>query len=277
MRLSGRKASSYAPRWSSRPRAALLSLIGLNFSMFFVQLALQAYQPSVVPEYLGLSYRGINQAYAWQFFSALFLHASVLLFVGNMLVLYVIGRDVEAILGQRHFLYLYFCGGIAGELGHLFFMPGTTMLLGASGGVAAMIMALAIILPELELTDSLFFVLPVKLKMKYFGYALGAIGLILLVFDREGVVGHSACLGGGAAGWLYAHLLGFGRPSFVQRALRRRRMASERRRHMSLEEFIVAEIDPLLEKISQGGLESLTRNERRTLAQVREKMAQPPQ
>lgn len=277
MRLSGRKASSYAPRWSSRPRVALLSLIGLNFSIFATQLLLQVYQPTLVPEYLGLSYRGINQAYAWQFFSALFLHANVFQFVGNMLLLYVIGRDVESILGQKHFLYLYLCGGIAGELGHLFLMPGTTVLLGASGGVAAMVMALAIILPELELTDSLFFVLPVKLKMKYFGYALGAIGLVLLVFDREGIVGHSAYLGGGAAGWLFAHLLGFGRPSIVQRALRRRRLESERRRQMSLEEFIVAEIDPLLEKISLTGLESLTRNERRTLAQVREKMAQPPQ
>jgi len=277
MRLSGRKASSHAPRWSSRPRAVVLSLIGVNFSIFFAQLVLQAYQPTFVPEYLGLSYRGINQAYAWQFFSALLLHADVFQFIGNMLVLYVIGRDVESILGQRHFLYLYLCGGIAGELGHLFLMPSTTVLLGASGGVAAMIMALAIILPELELTDSLFFALPVKLKMKYFGYALGAIGLVLLLFDREGVVGHSAYLGGGAAGWLYAHLLGFGRPSFVQRALRRRRVESERRRQMSLEEFIVAEIDPLLEKISQTGLESLTRNERRTLAQVREKMTQAPQ
>jgi len=277
MRLSGRKASSYAPRWSSRSRVVLLSLIGLNFSIFAAQLVLQAYQPTLIPEYLGLSYRGINQAYAWQFFSALLLHANVFQFVGNMLVLYVIGRDVESILGQKHFLYLYLCGGIAGELGHLFLMPGTTVLLGASGGVAAMVMALAIILPELELTDSLFFALPVKLKMKYFGYALGAIGLVLLVFDRDGIVGHSAWLGGGAAGWLYAHLLGFGRPSFVQRALRRRRLESERREQMSLEEFIVAEIDPLLEKISLTGLESLTRNERRTLAQVREKMAQPPQ
>jgi len=277
MRLSGRKASSYAPRWSSRSRVVLLSLIGLNFSIFAAQLVLQAYQPTLIPEYLGLSYRGINQAYAWQFFSALLLHANVFQFVGNMLVLYVIGRDVESILGQKHFLYLYLCGGIAGELGHLFLMPGTTVLLGASGGVAAMVMALAIILPELELTDSLFFALPVKLKMKYFGYALGAIGLVLLVFDRDGIVGHSAWLGGGAAGWLYAHLLGFGRPSFVQRVLRRRRLESERRQQMSLEEFIVAEIDPLLEKISLTGLESLTRNERRTLAQVREKMAQPPQ
>ena len=276
MRLSGRKASSYAPRWTSRQRVVLLSLIGLNFSIFVAQLALQAYQPGFVPRYLGLSYRGIDQAYAWQFFSALFLSTGVFQFAGNMIVLYVIGRDVEAILGRKHFLYLYFCGAIGGELGHLFLMPATTVLLGASGGVAAMVMALAIILPELELTESLVFILPVKLKMKYFGYALCAISVVLLVVDRNGVVSHSAWLGGGAAGWLYAHLLGFGRPSFLQRALRRRRVESERRRQMSLEEFIVAEIDPLLEKISQTGLESLTRRERRTLAKVREKMTEPP-
>jgi hypothetical protein len=46
---------------------------------------------------------------------------------------------------------------------------------------------------------------------------------------------------------------------------------------MSLDEFITEEIDPLLEKISQTGIESLTRSERRTLAEVREKMAKPPQ
>ena len=92
-----------------------------------------------------------------------------------------------------------------------------------------------------------------------------------------GVVSHSSFLGGCAAGWLYAHLLGYGRPSFVQRALRRRRLESNRRRQMSLEEFIVEEIDPLLEKISRSGVESLTRSERRTLAQVREKMPEPPQ
>ena len=277
MRLSGRKASSYAPRWTARQRVALLSLLGLNCAIFAFQLTLQAYQPSAVPEFLGLSYRGINEAFAWQFLSALFLQAGVLQFAGNMLVLWFIGRDVESILGQRHFLYLYFCGAVGGELGHLFLMPATTVLLGASGGVAALVMALAVMLPELEFAGSFSVFLPMKLKMKYFGYALCATGVLLLVIDREGVVGHSAYLGGCVAGWLYAHLLGFGRPSFLQRALRRRRLERERRQRMSLEEFIVEEVDPLLEKISQTGLESLTRSERRTLAQVREKMAEPPQ
>ena len=276
MRLSGRKASSHALRWTPRQRLALLSLIGLNGAVFVAQQVIESYQPGTVAEYLGLSYRGIDEAYAWQFFSALFLHTGLVSFTGNMLVLYFIGRDVESILGQKHFLYLYLAGVTGGELGHLFLMPSTTVLLAASGGVAAVVFAFATILPELELTQSLFG-LPLRIKAKYLGTTLFIVGLILVVVDRRGVVSHSAYLGGCAAGWLYAHLLGFGRPSVVQRTLRRRRIESERRRLMSLDEFISEEIDPVLEKISRSGLASLTRRERRALARVGEKMAESPQ
>jgi len=277
MRLSGRKASSHAPRWTPRQRVVLLSLIGVNFAVFVAQQFLLAYQPAAVTEYLGLSYRGIDRAYAWQFFSAMFLHAGVFSFAGSMIVLYFIGRDVESIVGQKHFLYLYLAGLLGGEVGHLFLMPATTTLLAAPGGVAAVVVAFATILPELELTQSLFFIPAAKLKAKYFGSALFAIGLVLVVFDREGVVSHSAFLGGGAVGWLYAHLLGFGRPSLVQRVVRRRRIEGERRRQMSLDEFIAEEIDPVLEKISRSGFGSLTRRERRALAEARDKMTEPPQ
>jgi membrane associated rhomboid family serine protease len=277
MRLSGHKASSHAPRWSAPQRVLLLSLLGVNVAVFAAQEVLEAYQPGFVAQYLGLSYRGIDQAYAWQFLSAMFLQAGIVSFVANSFLLYFIGRDLESILGPKHFLYLFVAGAIGGEVGHLFLMPSTTVLLAASGGVAALVVAFAIILPELELVGSFFFVLPVKLKAKHLAVALFVTGAILVVFVRDGVVGHSAWLGGGMVGWLYAHLLGFGRPSFLQRALRRRRLEGERRRQMSLDEFISLEVDPLLEKISRSGLSSLSRRERRTLDEVREKMAEPPQ
>lgn len=271
MRLSGRKASSHVPRWTHRQQVVLLTLVATNFAVFVAQQFVQVYQPAALGEYFGLSFRGIDQAYAWQFFSAMFLHAGVFAFAGHIFLLYFLGRDVESIFGQKHFLYLYLSGLIGGELGHLFLMPGTTVLLAASGGVAAVTVAFATILPELELIVAL------KLKAKYLGNALFAIGAVLVLFDRHGVVGHSALLGGGAAGWLYAHLLGYGRPSFLQRFLRRRRQEGERLRQMSLDEFMTEEIDPLLEKISRNGLGSLTRRERRALAQARAKITEPPQ
>jgi membrane associated rhomboid family serine protease len=277
MRLSGRNASSHTQRWRPRQRAVLLSLIGLNVAAFCIQLALQAYQPHAVAEYLGLSDRGIERAYAWQFVTAMFLHDGIWLFAGNMVVLYLLGRDIESILGQKHFLSLYVCGAIAGELGHLFLLPSTTVLLGASGGIAAIVVAFGTILPELELANCSLFGLPLKLKAKYLAYALFIVGVTMLVIDRYGVLSHSACLGGCAAGWLYAHLLGFGRPSFVQRGLQQRRLRIERRRQMSAGEFIAEEIDPLLEKISRAGLASLSRRERRMLAEARAKMSEQPQ
>jgi membrane associated rhomboid family serine protease len=276
MRLSGRRTSSDPRRWSPPQQVVLFSLIGLNLAVYAAQLALQASQPTLIREYLGLSYAGLDRAYAWQFFSGVLLQAGFFSFLGGLLLLYFLGRDIGAILGEKHFLFLYLGGLVAGELGHLFLMPATTVLLGAGGGVAAIVAAYATILPEMELAGPRF-LFPIRLKAKHLGYALFALSLLLVMLDRKGIVGHSAWVGGCATGWVYAHLLGFGRPLFLERSLHRRRLALERRRQMSLEEFIAEEIDPVLEKISRAGLGSLTRKERRVLGQAREKMAQRPQ
>jgi membrane associated rhomboid family serine protease len=277
MRLSGRKYSSDTQHWTQRQRIVLLTLISANVAIFIAQLVIETYQPGFVRAYLGLSDSGVREAYAWQFVTAMFLHSGPWHLLGNMLVLYLLGRDLESILGQRHFLYLYLGGAVAGELGHLFLMPPDSVLLAASGGVAAVVVAYATILPELELTAMMFFVIPVRLKAKHLAYGLIALALVLVCIDRTGMVGHSAYLGGCAAGWLYAHLLGFGRPSFLQRFLRQHRAEVERYEQMSLEQLMAEEIDPLLEKISRGGFMSLTRRERRSLFKAREKILQKTQ
>jgi membrane associated rhomboid family serine protease len=275
MRLSGRKTSRFIRSWSPTQRIALLTLLGVNIAGFIVQLSLTTWNPAFVPEYLALSDRGVSQAYAWQFLTALLLHNSVWHFAANMLVLYFVGRDVEAILGQRQFLFLYLFGAFSGELGHLFLMPDDCTLFAAGGGVAAVFIAYATILPELEMTTLLLFMVPVRLKMRQLAQITVLGACALLIFDRSGSVGHSAFMGGAIAGWLYAHVLGFGRTSFLQRALRQRRAEAARLRALSAEQFITQEIDPVLEKISRRGIGSLNRHERRLLAQAREKMIEP--
>ncbi len=272
MRLSGRKSSSIARPWTQRQRLVLLTIIGLNVAVYGAQLILDAYEPGFVREFLGFSEAGLESAYAWQFFAAPFVHAGPWHLAGNMVVLYLLGRDVESILGQRHFLFLYLAGGFLGELGHLALMPASSVLFAASGGVVAVVLAYATILPELEITALVFLVFPVRLKAKYLAYAVTALGVALVFVDRSATVLHSAILGGAAAGFCYAHLLGFGRPSPLQRALHRRRQKNERLRQMDAEQFISAEVDPLLDKIARQGLGSLTRSERRILLQAREKL-----
>jgi membrane associated rhomboid family serine protease len=272
MRLSGRKASRSTRLWAPPQRIVLFSLLGLNAAAFIAQLVLTSWSQPFVLDYLALSDRGINDAYAWQFFTAPLLHHHIWHFAADMLVLYFIGRDVEAIIGQRQFLFLYFFGAFSGELGHLFLMPGDCVLFGASGGVAAIFIAYATILPELELTTLLLFMVPVRLKLRRLAQIALVGAVVLLLFDRSGAVGHSAFVGGAIAGWFYAHLLGFGRTSLLQRILHRRHLEAARLQSMSADQFVAEEIDPLLEKISEHGLASLSRRERRLLEQAREKM-----
>ena len=272
MRLSGRKASRSTRSWATPQCIVLFSLLGLNAVAFIAQLVITSWSQPFVLQYLALSERGINDAYAWQFFTAPLLHNNIWHFAANMLVLYFIGRDVETIIGQRQFLFLYLFGAFSGELGHLFLMPSDCVLFGASGGVAAIFIAYATILPELEMTTLLLFMVPVRLKMRRLAQIALVGAVALLLYDRSGAVGHSAFVGGAIAGWFYAHLLGFGRTSLLQRVLRQRRLEAARLQSMRADQFVAEEIDPLLEKISQRGLASLSRRERRLLEQAREKM-----
>jgi membrane associated rhomboid family serine protease len=272
VRLSGRKRSFYARRIRERQQVVLPLLIGLNTIGFLAQLFMELYQPGFVHDYLAISNRGVSDAYSWEFVSAMFLHSGPWHFAANILLLYLLGRDLESILGSRHFFYLYLAGIIGGEFGHLFLMPPDSALLASSGGVAALIAAYAVTLPELELLPSGSFFRPPPLKAKHVAYATTALALICAVIFRNGTLTHSAWLGGCAAGWLYVHLLGFGRISFVQRVVQRRREQARRYDRMTVDELIAEQIDPLLDKIGRHGLSHLTRRERRELFRARAKL-----
>jgi membrane associated rhomboid family serine protease len=274
MRLSGRKPPLFARPWRQQQRVVLVALIGANTAAFVLQLFLEGYQSGFVSSYLAFSDRGIGDAFSWQFITAIFLHDGPWHFLGNMFVLYVFGRDIESILGQRHFLYLYLTGSIAGEFGHLFLMPANSILFAASGGVAAVLAAYATILPELEWSSLKLFGVPLRLKAKYLAYGAFLLALLLVCIDRGSPVSHSAWVGGCLAGWTYAHLLGFGRTSILQRILRQRRAAAERYNQLTAEQLMAEEIDPLLEKISKHGFQSLSRTERRSLLKARERILQ---
>ncbi|HET9419014.1 MAG TPA: rhomboid family intramembrane serine protease [Chthoniobacterales bacterium] len=272
MRLSGGKRSFYTRRLRERQQVVLPLLIGVNAIIFVAQLVVDLYQPGFVREYLGISNHGVSDAYAWQFLTAMFLYSGPWHFAANIFLLYLLGRDLESIVGSRHFFYLYFAGLSAGELGHLFLMPPNSMLLASSGGVTALIVAYALVLPELELLPSGSLFRSLRLKAKHLAYATIALALIFACVFRSGTLTHSAWLGGCAAGWLYAHLLGFGRPSFLQRFLQHRREQVHRYDRMTVEELIAQEIDPLLDKIGHSGFGKLSRRERRELLRAHAKL-----
>ena len=77
--------------------------------------------------------------------TAMFLHASLLHLVFNMLALYWLGTVVEQALGTPRFLLLYFVSGIAGSAGALVLSDPTAITVGASGAIYGIMGALLVL------------------------------------------------------------------------------------------------------------------------------------
>lgn len=228
--------------------------------------------------WLALHVDTVSSGHCWQFLSCFLLHPQPLHLVVNMFVLYFAGREVEPIIGMKHFAGLYAAGNVVGVLLQwgamaLGLAPEEAIFVGVSGGTAAVLAAYATILPELEVVLLLFFVIPLRVRAKFLGRAALALGAILWLAQAGSQIGPVAILGGCLTGWAYVKRLGYGNPMAVERYLFDRRQHAARIERMPAEQFIREELDPILEKIAKTGRNSLTRAERRMLEKGRAKLA----
>lgn len=277
MRPSRRQMLPFARPWTEGSFSVTAALIGMHVATFTALFFIESFgkdrpfELSGLRSLLELSGEGIASGRYWQFGSFMFLQAGWVGAVASLLVLYFAGRELEPIIGPRHFLSLYFLGNLTGGLAHWLFAPAVP-LVGIIAGVAATLVAFTTILPELEVTVSLFFVLPVRLKAKHLTGAILLVGALLCVVRTSAEIGPDAMLAGALLGWFYSRRLGFGNPHFFQRYLFQKRQRAAQLERMTPEQFMSAEIDPILDKISRQGLQSLTRKERKLLAQGSEKL-----
>ncbi len=145
----------------------------------------------------------------WTPFTYMFLHGHFWHLLFNMLVLFFFGPRLEATLGSRAFLSLYFISGLTAALFSA--ITPHVAVVGASGAIYGLILAYARYWPR----DRIYIwgVLPVEARwMVIFLTAWALIGTIPLVAALLGVPGlhvptdnvaHHAHLGGFAGAWLY--------------------------------------------------------------------------
>lgn len=270
----------FTRRWSVGKPSITIVLLAVHAGAFAAQFVFELLQSShfiqlePLAPFLGLNAAKVYAGAWWQFLTFPFLHDSPWPFhvLGNMLLLYFAGREVEPIVGPRHFLSLYIGGIVLGAATHFFVMPGET-LVGVSAGVAALLAAYSTILPELEVTANLFFILPLRLRAKYIALCIAVVSLVLWATFTGTIIGPASIVIGSFFGWLYVKQLGYGNPLALQRYIFNRRQRAQRLDRMNAEQFISIEIDPILEKIGREGMQSLTRAERRILEKGREKIA----
>lgn len=265
-------------RWVRGRPSLWAILIAANVGCFVAQTIVSYADPELVARWFALSRDGIRAGHLWQFVTYMFLHGDpaepatgALHLAMNMLAFYFAGREVEAILGRRHLFGIYFGGGILGGVAQVLLSPFGAV--GSSAGVCAVLLAFTTALPEVELRVLFFFIIPVRMRAKFFAALLVGGSVLCLATGWLGFIAHYAHLGGAAVGWLYVKRLGYGNPLPFRRYFYEKRLRALRRAGMTPEQFVAEEVDPILEKIAREGIRSLTRQERRLLEMGREKIA----
>src|SRR5579871_915640 len=112
------------------------SLIAINTLIFLYQVALGQgveqfdRQWGIVPDQM----TGFGLV---TLFTSMFLHGSVLHLIGNMLFLWVFGRNVEDLIGSSKFLVFYILCGLGAGVVHVIVNAYSRMpTIGASGAIA---------------------------------------------------------------------------------------------------------------------------------------------
>lgn len=222
--------------------------------------------PGWLQHWLALSSEGVAAGYWWQFLTYGLLHAGPLHAIGNALLLYFAGREVEPIIGRRHLGIMFIAANVLGGVAQWLGMPGSQVV-GTSAGVAAVVVAYATVLAEFDVVGHLFFVIPLRLRAKFFGLAVFVFGAACWATNTLAVVAPAAICVGCVTGWIYARELGFGNSFWWERRKQDRRQREERLQRMSADQFVEEQVDPILDKIAREGIQSLTKEEKRMLEQ----------
>jgi len=224
----------------------------------------------------------------WTLITYMFFHQGIFHILFNMLWLYWFGKIFRMYFSEWQLVNVYILGGWTGALFYVLsynvFPAFATdryfaLLLGASAGVLAVVMAIACYVPKY--TINLLFFGRVKLM---------TIALITIVIDIVSISasdnsgGHIAHLGGAFFGYIFAINIhkrkditawfgrfcawigSFFKPKPKLKVAYKRPPVDDREYNRQRNEN-QQEIDRILDKISKGGYESLTRKEKETLFQ----------
>lgn len=139
-------------------------------------------------------------------FTSMFMHGSIMHFLGNMLFLWVFGDNIEDAMGHIGYLLFYLAGGLSAALAHIAFEPVSMVpMIGASGAISAVMGAYLLLFPTGSVRVLVFVGIPLI-------FAVPALFMLGLWFATQLISGVTALEGagesaGGIAFW--AHIGGF--------------------------------------------------------------------
>ena len=199
----------------------------------------------------------------WRLITYQFLHGGIFHVGINMLWLYFLGPTLERHWGSRKCLIFYLVCGAAGGVFYTLlvvikFLPPTPMI-GASGAILGVVAACAILFPQIIIY---LFPFPVAIPIRVAALAGIVIYILFLVTRSQNAGGHAAHLAGMAAG--AAYIFSQSRRDKFRLKLR----SGSWQKKMSAQRNLQVEVDRILEKVHNEGIQSLTIKEKRILRQA---------
>ncbi len=283
---------------------AVQALIAINIAIYFVQRTVV--QPSDMALALGFQMKDLGRAW-YTVFTYMFVHGGFWHLALNLYTLFLFGPRVErAMRSSGEFARFYVIAGLGGWLAHVLFVR-SGVLIGASAAIFGVMLAFAAKWPDTEVY--LFGVLP--MRVRWLVAALVVMNLVQGLTPGEGDgTAYLAHVGGIVTAWMYlraTHALSPERarpvvasapdmPDEPPRAVPRG-MPRGREKLSEIDELIArkgtatkrtsvpvvkpppkvtpvvqAELDHVLDKISQNGLASLNAEERRLLDEMSKRL-----
>ena len=261
-------------------------LLIVNLGVFLVALLLDFREASV--EFGKFTIReGIAGVQVWRLITFQFLHGDFGHLLFNSIAIYFFGAFVEQQLRSRAFLVFYLLCGVAGALGYAALVSVSDAyrdvgVVGASGGIFGILVVAAMIAPDMRV--QLLFP-PVTLTMRLMAILMLGWGLLVVVTGGRNAGGEAGHLGGALAGFLLwkvpvlrGLLANLSRPggrgpgkrlAFPIRITKsEKRYEKKLRPKSSVSGAEAGEVDRILDKINEHGLQSLTAEERELLARA---------
>ena len=157
----------------------------------------------------GVALIPLEQA-AWfiTLFTSMFMHGGILHIAGNMLFLWVFGNNIEDALGRVKYVLFYLAAGLVAVYSQAALDPGSTVpTIGASGAVAGVLGAYALLHPKTRVLTLIFLVFFVTL-VEIPALILLGIWFVLQFIPALGQVATPEA-GGGEGIAYFAHVGGF--------------------------------------------------------------------
>jgi membrane associated rhomboid family serine protease len=257
-------------RYSPQMRLALpkttpvvKNLLIINICIFFATMIIRPLGDFLFTWFSLYPTDWITSLQLWRLVTYQFLHDGFWHILLNMWALWMFGPTLERSWASKRFLYFYLGCGVAGGLFYLLlvavnFLPPMPMV-GASGAILGILAACAILFPGI----SVFFLpFPFPIPIRFAAVGLTVLYVFIVATKGENAGGHAAHLAGMAAGAFYVLSQNW------RNRLKLKIQNTRSQRKIADQRSLRVEVDRILEKVHNSGIQSLTPKEKRILRQA---------